>query len=103
MDKQVKKKKSRRIRPRHIFLCCLAVVCVLGCVTISQKQKLEEIHQQQQALQEEMDSLLLEEQRLQRMQEYVQTDEYLEQYARERFGYVLPEDYKFYREDEDGD
>ena len=85
---------------RHIIVCCLLVLFACAGIVISQNEKMQQIKQEQQALQQQLDALTLEEQRLERMQEYVQTDEYLEQYAREKFGYVKPEDYKFYREDE---
>ena len=43
-------------------------------------------------------TFLAEGERLERMLEYMQTDEYLLQYAREKLGYVFPGDIKFYDE-----
>jgi len=100
VDKQKQaKRRRRRFRPVHVFLCCLLVVGAMGAVMVTQEAKLHEIAEEQNTLQAQLDRQLLEEQRLNRMQEYVETDEYLAQYAREKFGYVLPEDFKFYREE----
>lgn len=86
------------LRPRHIFLCCLAGMTVLLCMVVSQMEKLKQITSEQQQLSAAYDELQLEEQRLSRMLEYSQTDEYLQQYAREKLGYVGPNDFKFYRD-----
>ncbi len=86
------------LRPRHILLCCLAGMTVLLCMVVSQSEKLKQIASEQQQLTAAYDELQLEEQRLSRMLEYSQTDEYLQQYAREKLGYVGPNDYKFYRD-----
>ncbi len=94
--KQVKSVSA--LRPQHIFLCCLIGLVVLLSMAISQTDKLKEITRQQQELTVSYEQLQLEEQRLSRMLEYAQTDEYLEQYAREKLGYVGPDDYKFYRD-----
>ena len=91
-------RKKRRLKPRHIFLCCAINLVFLAAIVISQETKLGEITQQQQSLQEKYDLILLEEQRLERMLEYAQTDAYIEQLARERLGYVGEADYKFFRE-----
>ncbi len=86
------------LRPQHIFLCCLLGLVVLFSMAISQTDKLKEISRQQEELTASYELLQLEEQRLSRMLEYAQTDEYLKQYAREKLGYVGPGDYKFYRD-----
>jgi len=48
-------------------------------------------------LQTELDKLKVEQERLERMLEYMQTDDYLLQYAREKLGYVFPNDIKFFK------
>ncbi len=95
---QRKNRKGRKFRPLHVLLCCVVVSCALLGIMLTQKNKLAEIAAEQAALQAEKESLLVEEQRLQRMLDYVGTDEYLSQFARDKLGYVLPGDYKFYRE-----
>ncbi|MEN6420239.1 MAG: hypothetical protein ABFC73_15090, partial [Clostridiaceae bacterium] len=62
----------------------------------SQQTKLKSISEDKIALQAELDSRKVEQERLERMLEYMQTTEYLVQYAREKLGYVFPDDWKFY-------
>lgn len=71
---------------------------VLGGVFLSQQTKLKSIQNDKLALQADLDALSVEEERLERMLEYMQTDEYKLQYAREKLGYVFPDDVKFYDE-----
>ena len=68
------------------------VVCV---VLFSQEGKLHAIAAEQAALNEEYDSLLIEKQRIEYMIEYAQSEEYILQYAREKLGFVMPDDIKF--------
>ncbi|HOR13075.1 MAG TPA: hypothetical protein PKX46_04040 [Clostridia bacterium] len=95
----MQKQQSARLKPRHILLCCVIGLAVLFGMAISQHNKLLEIAAEHTRLKAQYDALLLEEERVMRMLEYVHTDEYLKQYARERLGYLEPDDYKFYRED----
>lgn len=93
------RKLRARLRPRYILLCLLLGLLVLAGVAVSQAAKLDEIKVQQEQLTARQEALLLEEQRLQHMLDYAQTDAYKEQYARETFGYLGPNDYKFYTEE----
>ena len=69
---------------------------VFACaIFVSQEQKLNEIAEQEAARQAEYEALQNEEQRLQYMIEYAKSEEYLLQYAREKLGFVLPDDIKF--------
>ena len=101
----VKKSKSKHIsqviKPQYIFIGSLAAVLALSGILLSQKNKMDEIIQEQAALDEKYAALQAEEQRVGRMIEYVQTDEYLIQYAREKLGYVFSDDIKFYRDNAD--
>ncbi|MDL2235891.1 septum formation initiator family protein [Christensenellaceae bacterium OttesenSCG-928-L17] len=90
-----------KLRPRHILGSCLAVLLLIGGLFFGQRKKLAEIEAQQAQLQEQYAQLQLEEDRLKSMVEYAQTDEYKEQLAREKFGYVAPDDFKFYIEPEE--
>jgi len=85
-----------RIRPRYILLLFLLAFFVLGGVYLSQQTTLSSIAEEKATLQEELDGLKVTQERLERMLEYMQTDEYLMQYAREKLGYVFPDDIKFY-------
>ena len=96
-NKHVERPKSGiRIRPRYIILFFILTFFVLGGVYLSQQTKLKSIAEQKVALQSELDSYKVEQERLERMLEYMQTTEYLVQYAREKLGYVFPDDWKFY-------
>ena len=95
MEKKARKA-HRRFRPRYMVLLMLFAVCLLLGVYISQQSKLQEIREEQAGLQAQLDQLTTEKQRSERMLEYVQTDEYMEQYIREKLNLVLPDDILFY-------
>lgn len=90
-----------RIRPRYIILFFILTFFVLGGVFLSQQTKLESIAEEKTTLQTQLDSLKVDEERLERMLEYMQTTDYLVQYAREKLGYVFPDDWKFYDDTSD--
>lgn len=90
------KKTGIFIRPRYIILFFILVFFVLGGVFLSQQTKLESIAEEKAVLQSELDQLKVEEERLERMLEYMQTTDYMIQYAREKLGYVFEDDWKFY-------
>ena len=93
-----KAKHNALLRPQHILLGCCLVLLGLSFVYLSQSAKLNEIDKEKAQLNESFEAMLLEEQRLNGMLGYVQTDAYMMQYAREKLGYVSPDDYKFYRD-----
>ena len=93
-----KNKQITWLRPGHIFLACAICLALVFVLIYSQQEKLAEVRAEQERLQAQHDQLLLEEQMLERMIEFANTDDYIEQIAREKLGYVWPNDYKFYRE-----
>ena len=98
----MKPKKKKRIRPKRGFLIALACVAgavVIFCVFCSQESKLKSIYAQQEELQGEIDALGSEEERMEYMIEYAKSEEYLLQYAREKLGYIKPDEIKFNIED----
>lgn len=99
MAAPTKKKSIFKFRPSYVLLAFLLTFFVLGGVYLSQQTTLTSIAEEKVRLQAELDAVRVEEERLERMLEYMQTDEYLLQYAREKLGYVLPDDIKFYEED----
>ena len=101
-SKPSKKTGGLTIRPRYILLFFLLMFCVLGGIYLSQQTKLSSIAEEKAALQTQLDTLTVEQERLERMLEYMQTNEYLLQYAREKLGYVYADDYKFYDENTTG-
>ena len=85
-----------RIRPRYIILFFILTFFVLGGVFLSQQTKLTSIAEEKITLQTQLDSKKVEQERLERMLEYMQTTDYMIQYAREKLGYVFEDDWKFY-------
>lgn len=93
---------SIRIRKKRFLIFALAVTVVLAAATcfvavnaVRQMNKLGEINSEYDALEQRYNEMLRDEQRLEFMIEYSGSKEYLEQQARERFGYVLPDDIIF--------
>ena len=92
-----------RIRPRYIILFFILTIFVLGGVYLSQRTKLSSIAEDKTALQTELDAKKVEQERLERMLEYMQTTDYKIQYAREKLGYVFEDDWKFYDDSQDAE
>lgn len=90
-----KKKKNFRLRAGYVILAFLLLVCILGGVYLSQETRIETIAAEKATLQSELDKLKVEEERLERTLEYMGTNDYLLQYAREKLGYVYSNDIKF--------
>ena len=90
-----KKKKKFQLRAGYIILAFLLLVCILGGVYLSQETRIETIANEKATLQSELDKLKVEEERLERTLEYMGTNDYLLQYAREKLGYVYSNDIKF--------
>ena len=90
-----KKKKKFRLRAGYVILAFLLLVCILGGVYLSQETRIEKIAAEKATLQSELDKLKVEEERLERTLEYMGTNDYLLQYAREKLGYVYSNDIKF--------
>ena len=97
--RKLKKKRrsiSFRLRPVHLFLIFILLLFVLGGVYLSQQTTMASIEQEKAEKQSVLDGLKVDEERLERMLEYMQTDQYMMQYAREKLGYVFDDDIKFY-------
>ena len=89
------RKKKYRAKPRFILVVVVLLIGVVCAALYSQEQKLKDIESEKQALTEEYNALINEQQRLEYMIEYSKTQEYLLQYAREKLGFVMPDDVKF--------
>jgi len=93
-----RKRKKKNCKPILFWLCVLMVIGAgFAAVMLSQQDKLNQLRQEQAALTEEYDGLMVETERLRRMLDYVNTEQYMLQYAREKLGYVMPEDIRFYK------
>ena len=90
-----KKKKQFKLKAGYIILAFLLAFCILGGIYLSQQTRLDSIAAQKKELQTQLDELEVEEERLTRTLEYMNTTDYLIQYAREKLGYIFPDDYKF--------
>ena len=88
-------KKKHRFGPRFVAIIVILCGCAMCAALYSQEQKLKEIEAQREALAEEYQALQNEQQRVGYMIEYAQSEEYQLQYAREKLGYVMPDDIKF--------
>lgn len=90
-------KKNRKKNKRMKTASLAGIICVLiiGVVLYSQEVKLRAIYAEQQELQQQIAGQEEEMDRLEYMIEYTGTESYLIQYAREKLGYVLPDEIKF--------
>ncbi len=88
---ETKKHKKKPLGLLVGLFCATAFVVVF----IAQENKLSAIQAEQAALGQEYDALELEKQRIEYMIEYAQSEEYILQYAREKLGFVKPDDIQF--------
>lgn len=89
---------GRRKKNKHgrvVALVCLLCVGLAGAVLLSQQRKLHSIAEEQEALLKEIAVQEDEMDRMEYMIEYSQNEAYLIQYAREKLGYVRPDEIKF--------
>ena len=89
------KAKKRHTKKPLGFLVGLFCVAAFVMVFIGQENKLSAIEEEQAALSQEYEALELEKQRIEYMIEYAQSEEYILQYAREKLGFVKPDDIQF--------
>ena len=93
MAKRVKKRNKKRMRVFAVGFVALAFI--IAAVLISQQKKLDAIAEEQAQLQEVIAAQNEEKARLEYMIEYSGSESYLIQYAREKLGYVRPDEIKF--------
>ena len=91
MAKRVRKRNKKRMRAFAVGFVVLAFI--IAAVLISQQKKLDAIAEEQ--LQEVIAAQNEEKARLEYMIEYSGSESYLIQYAREKLGYVRPDEIKF--------
>lgn len=88
-------KRRFKISPRFILVLTIFALAFGAFIYMTQEQKLNEIHAQQAELEAKLEAAENEKQRIEYMIEYAKSEEYLLQYAREKLGYVRPDDIKF--------
>lgn len=90
-----KKKTKKNKRLKTASLAGAIGVLVIAAVLYSQEVKLRAIYAEQDELQKEIASQEDEMDRLEYMIEYSGSESYLIQYAREKLGYIRPDEIKF--------
>jgi len=91
--------KKKKLTSRFFILLSLTFMGIAVIVYFSQERKLDEIRKEQEELSLTYQELLNEQQRIEYMIEYAQSEEYLLQYAREKLGYVYDNELKFHISD----
>ncbi len=89
---------SRKKRLTFILMVMfvgVSLICVVLIIISSQLATMDRLSAEYEALQEEYNEEKRENQQLEFMLDYVKSNDYLIQYARERFGFVLPDDIIF--------
>lgn len=97
-----KDKTHNRSRAIVIWFVCvvfLGGVLFAGIKHKEQSDRIAALNAEYEALSDEYDSMLRREEQLEYMVEYVKTDEYLLQIAREQLGYVFSSDIIFETEE----
>lgn len=89
-------KKKFRLKP---FLVGVALVFAV-LTFITQQQRMAQIVQEREELEQQRIQLMNKTQRLERMLQYSQSDSYIEQMAHKRLGWVKPGDILFYSEED---
>lgn len=96
-----KSKHNMRVAtPKLLIALCAVVAVFVVVILVGQSNRQAQISAQMKELEEEYKLLSNEKQRLENMVEYVHSDEYLLQYAREKLGFVKQDDIKFNTGDE---
>ncbi|MBQ6704050.1 MAG: septum formation initiator family protein [Clostridia bacterium] len=90
-----KKHRKKNKRTRAAFAAGLVAALIIAVVLYSQEVKLRAIYAEQAELEEVIAGKEEEMDRLEYMIEYTGSDSYLIQYAREKLGYVRPDEIKF--------
>lgn len=87
--------KSRTVRIIAIILCVLLFLGFVAFMVVqfrAQQKKLAELAQERQMLNDRIDELMREQERLTSDLEFVKSLEGLLQYARDNLGYIAPDD-----------
>ncbi|MCR5808649.1 MAG: septum formation initiator family protein [Clostridiales bacterium] len=91
--------KNGTVRTIAALLCValfLGFVAFMTSQFLSQRRKLAELNSERQQLNDRINELLREQERLQSDLEYIKSPEGLRRYAREELGYILPGDERIY-------
>ncbi len=88
---------------RALKLFLIGAGAILAALTfITQAQRMDELHQEREALESQLLERQNQTQRLERMIQYSQTDAYVERMALKQFGMIKEGEILFYADPEDG-
>lgn len=84
--------KKRKIKPRFKFIILAAFLVYAGIAIYGQQVKINELKNKQEALTEAVEQAETDLSRLEHRSEYMNTSEYVENTAREKFGLVYEDE-----------
>jgi cell division protein DivIC len=93
-----KSKAAKRARRMYTLIwagTCAAIIGVFFITNANIKTQTKSIEQDRQQLEQDRDQLAMDVEHTRRMIEYYQSDEYIEQYAREKLGWVKDGEIRF--------
>lgn len=92
----MKRRKRRSRTGLYLVMTVILLFCAtLGVHSISLRADCQTLQEQKQALEEKKSDLEKEKKSIQEQKAYMQTDEYIEQMAREKFGLVYDNEIVF--------
>ena len=95
----MKSKKKRRLQHRIsvISISCviLLLAVVLGVASISLQEKNSRYKAQEEELREQIEAEIVREEEIEELEEYVGSDEYVEDVAKEKLGLINPNEIIF--------
>mgnify|MGYP002511365894 FL=1 len=96
MRKYMRRRRRRNRTGLFLVMTVVLLFCAtLGIHSISLKANCLELQKQKQELQQKKDELQKEKKSIQEQKAYMQTDEYIENAAREKFGLVYDDEIIF--------
>ena len=89
------KRRKSRFKTLALLTICGLMLVAFFTVFISQRIRLEKLNAQMDELNQQLDELAIEEQRLELLRSYVQSGQFARDYARDRLGYLEPDEIIF--------
>lgn len=90
------KQKKKRRNSFIILAACLVFVCYFTFTIVDQQSNIKAASQEKEQLQNQLNEQLLENEELSRLIEEGEEADYMERIAREKLGYVMPDERVFY-------
>lgn len=86
----MKRKQKSHFKRWAVISACGALVVVFTLMFGSQYMRLKSLREQRNKLNQRLEELQIEEQRLELFASYVETKQYADDYLRNELGYILP-------------